>query len=384
MAVGLIGTLTVTIPIGRTAVSQGATAKRPDLQRIIDRLVTGRGRIAPGVTAYVAGPRGTWVGAAGMADAAARRSMRPDARMRLESVSKLWVATLILQLVGEHRMHLDDTVARWLPGLLPYGDRITVRELLNHTTGMIDSNDLANDPTRYLRQVKDPALRAKILRVAHRLERNPGYEFSSRLYVEWAAALPLQYAPGTTYRYSNIGYVVAGMIAERVGQAGLATLTRRRITQPLHLTASAYDPHTRIAGAHAHGYRVAGTGKLTDATTWTEGLGANGGIVSDAADEAHFLQALMRGHLLTPAELTALKTPPAVPAVVPYALGTGVDPTACGTAYGHAGGGAGFETNVYVSGDGSRVAVLLLNGRTADSHGDAIAGKAARRLYCAG
>ena len=72
--------------------------------------------------------------------------MRPDARMRLESVSKLWTATLILQLAGEGKLRLDDTVEHRLPGLLPYGDRITIRELLNHTSGMIDNNDIGRDP----------------------------------------------------------------------------------------------------------------------------------------------------------------------------------------------------------------------------------------------
>ncbi len=196
--------------------------------------------------------------------------MRPGARMRLESVSKLWTATVILQLVGEGKLRLDDTVARWLPGLLPYGNRITVRELLNHTSGLVDSNDITHQPAFYLRQVKDPGLRAKLLTVGRRLAKDPAYVFPSRQWVEFAAALPLQYPPSTTFHYSNIGYDIAGLVAERAGGADLATLIRSRIIEPLHLTSAGYDPQAQISGSHAHGYRVWADGKLTDATTWTE------------------------------------------------------------------------------------------------------------------
>jgi D-alanyl-D-alanine carboxypeptidase len=371
----------VAAAVGVAVLSRGTDDERPDLQRILDSLVTGPNRIAPGVAAYVAGPHGSWSGSAGVANAATGARMRPDARFRLESVSKLWTATVILQLVAEGKLRLDDTVAHRLPGLLPYGDRITVRELLDHTSGMVDTNDIDHNPAYYIGRVRDPALRARLEAVARRVARDPGYEFSPRLWIRFAAALPLEYPPRTTYHYSNIGYMVAGLIAERVGGADLAKLVREQIADPLGLDSAAYDPSARIGGSHAQGYTVGAHGKLTDTTTWTEGLGANGGIVSDAADEARFLQALMRGELLEPPQLAALKRPSDFSN---YGLGTGIDESGCaGTVYGHNGGGSGYETNVFVSGDGNRVAVLLLNGRTADSHGDEVAFEAMRRLYCA-
>ena len=361
--------------------ARGATSRRPDLQHVLDSLVAGPNRIAPGVTAYVSGPQGTWIGSAGIANLKTREPMRPDARMRLESVSKLWIATLILQLAQEHRLGIDDAVARWLPGLLSGANRITLRQLLNHTAGLIDTNDIGRDPGRYLKAVKDRALRARLTALRRRVAKNPGLEFPSRVWVQFAAALPPLYPPGTTYHYSNIGYMVAGLVAERVSGQSLAELARQRLIGPLHLTTAAYDPHSMITGAHARGYSVAADGTLTDATTWTTGLGANGGIVSDAADEGRFLQALMRGRLLRPSQLAALKTPSAFSN---YGLGTGIDTSKCtGTAYGHNGAGAGFASSVYASGRGDRVAVLLLNGHTADGHGDVIANVAAVQLYCA-
>ena len=164
-------------------------------------------------------------------------------------MSKAWLAALILRLAGEGRMRLDDTVARWLPGVLPYGRRITVRTLLDDTSGMVDSNDIDHDLRRFLREVRDPGLRARLTAVADRVIVDPAYQFSPRLWVEFAAALPLEYPPGTTYHYSNIGYDVAGFIAERAGGADLETLLRREIIDPLRLASAAYDRHARIQRA---------------------------------------------------------------------------------------------------------------------------------------
>jgi D-alanyl-D-alanine carboxypeptidase len=247
-ALVLAGGLGVVIAIDRIAFSGGSgiayappayAPRGPYPQRLLDGLVSGRGWIAPGATAYVAGPKGVWVGLAGLSNVKTGASMRPDARVRLESVSKLWTATVILKLVGEGRMRLDDTVARWLPGLLPNGNQITVNELLSMTSGMIDTNDLLEAPMYYGAQIKDRALRAKLGTIA----RGPAYSFPAWLWVRFAAALP-PFAPAdSSYHYSNIGYIVAGMIAERVSGWSLATLYRRDIIDPLHLTTAAYDPN---------------------------------------------------------------------------------------------------------------------------------------------
>lgn len=308
--------------------------------------------------------------------------MQRDARLRLESVSKLWTATVILKLVGKGRMRLDDTIARWLPGLVPNGNRITVSELLSMTSGMIDGNDLLDTPAYYGARISDSAVRAQFLEVA----RNPAYSFPARLWVQFAAALPPLASPGSRYfHYSSIGYVIAGMIAERASGVSLATLYRREIIDPLHLTTAAYDPNPNITGPYAHGYIVPDTGPLTDSTTWTQGLGADGGIVSDAADEARFLQALMRGELLKPPQLTALKKDYSAG----YGLGVTLQEDGCTPptiAYGHNGGGSGYLGDVQVSADGRRVAVVLTNGLT-NSASDSFRGihtvsAAMQRLYC--
>ena len=219
VAILLAGGLAVLID--RTASSGGPQNSRPTLQRVIDGLVTGPGRIAPGVTAYLAGPRGVWVGSAG--NATIDTPMRPAARLRLNSVGKMWTATLILKLVGEGRIKLDDTVSHWLPGLLPYGNQITVAQLLSMTSGMIDTNDFYAKPAYYLSKIKDPALRARVLAAARRARTDPTYP-PTRAWIEAAAGVGLLYQPGSTWHYSNIGYMVLGLIAARAGGADLATL----------------------------------------------------------------------------------------------------------------------------------------------------------------
>ena len=353
---------------------------RPELQRLLDELVTDPGRAAPGATAYVAGPNGTWAGAAGLADVDAGERMRPEARMRLESVSKLWTAALLLRLEEQGQLELDDTVGELAPDLLPASPEVTLRQLLNHTSGLVDNNDISVDPSHYLAQVADPALRAELTQAGGRLMRDPDYEFPARLMIRFVAALPLRSEPGSAYHYSNVGYQVAGLIAERVTGETLAALHEQELLEPLGLERAAYDPHSRISGAHVRGYALAPDGALVDTTRRVADLGANGGVVSDARDEGRFLEALFGGELLSAASLRALEQ--ASPHE-PYGLGTGIEQTDCGgTAYAHGGAGAGFTTSVYATGDGSRVAVVLLNGRTPDGYSDLLAKNTARRLLC--
>lgn len=384
----------VGVLIERTSSGVGPQTSQQTPQQVIDGLVTGSGRIAPGVTAYVAGPHGVWVGSAGIASIGT--PMAPDDRLRLNSVGKLWTATLILKLVGEGRMKLDDTVSHWLPGLLPYGNQITVAQLLSMTSGMIDTNDFFAKPAYYISRlnIKDPALRARVLAAFRRARTDPTYP-PTQVWIEAAAGEPLLYPPGTRWHYSNIGYKVLGLIAARVGGADLPTLFRTRILDPLHLRSARYDPAPNITGPHAHGYSLSTSGKLVDATGWTEGLAAEGGIVSDAADEAQFLQALIRGHILRPAQLTALQSPYAQAVSdlggTSYGLGVVIQQDGCptaGFAYGHNGGGDGYMSSVQVSPDGSRVAVVLVNGyatsTTAQDQGSSTLFTTMQRLYCAG
>jgi D-alanyl-D-alanine carboxypeptidase len=351
-------------------------AARPELQRVLVGLTSGSGPIAPGATAYVAGPRGTWSGAAGVADTTTGQPMPVDARMRLESVSKIWTAVLVLQLAEQDRLGLEDTVARWLPGLLPFGNRITLGQLLTHTSGIFDNNDAVNHPARTLARVKDAGFRAELLRLAKRLQANPTTRFPPTVWIRLAATQPLYFPPGSGYHYSNIGFEVLGLVIERATGQPLDQVYRERIIQPLGLRQTAYDPQGDITGPHARGYLVNPDGSLTDQTAVHWGIGAEGGIVSDAADTARFLTALMQDRLLGPAAAAGMRTGD-------FWSAGGDRPSCGGSAYGHSGAGEGYKTNVWVSSDGSRVVVLLLNGRMADqATGNRRAAQALDQLYC--
>jgi len=351
---------------------RGSGNDRPDLEGVLRSLVSGRQQIAPGAVVYVHGPKGTWIGALGVANRATGEPMPRDARMRLESVSKIWTAVIVLQLAAQGTLRLDDTVERRLPGVLPYGRSITIRQLLTHRSGIIDNNDVTHGAAPYIARVRDAEERAALVRLAHRWDGDPSLEFPPTAWIRLAAWQPLLFEPGTDYHYSNIGFDLLGLIASRASGESLATLYRTRIFEPLRLAKTAYDPQGPIAGPHAHGYSIASGGAVTDATDHHGGVGAEGGIVADAQDTATFLAALMHGELLDARSLAAMKS---------GSFWSAGEETGCGVAYGHGGAGAGFKTNVWASGDGSRIAVLLLNGRRGD-FGDALAFQALADLYC--
>jgi D-alanyl-D-alanine carboxypeptidase len=383
-AVSLVVALGAVLAVDRLFFAQGThtcdavagpPSSRPGLQRQLDAAVSGERPLAPGATAAVAGPNGRWTGAAGVSDLDGCMPMRPDARMRLESITKIYTATLILQLAEDGKLDVDDTVEHWLPGLLPYGDQITIRQLLTMRSGMIDSNDYTSAS---LAHVRDARVRSQLQATFDRAADDPTAEIAPIWWIRWAAWQPLQSLPGAEAHYSNIGYDVLGLIAARAGGEPLEALYRERIFAPLGLRATAYDPQGPIAGPHARGYGIEPDAGTFDTSDWHWGVGAGGGIVSDARDTATFLSALMRGRLLERRWVRAMQGPD-------LWLGAATAPCAV-SAYGWSGGGSGYKTDAWVDGDGTRVAVVLLNARhlgTDQPAGDQAAGDLMARLYCA-
>ncbi len=374
---GLVAVGLAAVAAQRTLDDGDVRTDRPEFQRVLDGVVSGHERLAPGAAAYVAGPLGVWQGAAGVADLRSGEPMRPDARMRLESVSKIYTAALVLALEQRGLLRLDDTVERWLPGLLPYGDRITIRQLLTMRSGMIDTNDIARRPAHHLAHVGNAALKARLASLTRRVSADPTLELSPTWWVRWAAWEPLLFEPGTDARYSNIGYEVLGLVAARAASASLPELYRSAIFEPLGLDETTYDPQGPIAGAHARAY-LFGAGEPLDRTDAHTAIGAGGGIVSNAAETGAFLAALMQGKLLDPSQVAGMRGPD---------LWSGGQPTGCaGAAFGWSGGGNGYKTNVWVDASGTRVAVLLLNARRGgeeQAYADERAASALGRLYCA-
>jgi D-alanyl-D-alanine carboxypeptidase len=231
--------------------------------------------------------------ASGFSTRTPRTPMRVSDRFRIGSVTKTFVSTLVLQLVGERKLMLTDTVEHWLPGLVPNGDKITVRELLNHTSGLAEYDDAALEAKITSRPMKAWTPRQLI---AHATAKNPDF------------------APGTKWSYSNTGYALAGLIVEKATGHSLRTELQQRIFGPLGLRGTSYDSSPRIAGQHAHGYGLVGKPPAKDVSilspTWA---GAAGAIVSTADDVARFERALLQGRLPGPPPRDAGHRPNGLP-----------------------------------------------------------------------
>jgi len=147
---------------------------------------------APGAFAFVRVGDRTQTAAAGLADVRANIKIDSSDRFRVGSVTKTFVATVVLQLVAERRLGLDDPVSRWVPGLLPDGARITIRDLLSHRSGLADVAD-------------DPAVL-----------NGSRSDWSPQRLVALMAKQPRTAAPGAVLRYSSTNYLLLGLIIERV------------------------------------------------------------------------------------------------------------------------------------------------------------------------
>jgi D-alanyl-D-alanine carboxypeptidase len=376
LVAGLVAVAGIAVGVDRLFFAGSGQVSRPDLQRTLDGLVSGAQRSAPGASAYVVGLDGRWAGAAGVANVKTAEPMTVEARMRIESDSKIWLSAVVLQLAKEGRLGLDDTVAHWLPGLLPYGNRITLQQLMSDNSGLVDDYDgmfsSGSAFERALGNVKDPKLRAHWMMLATRLQANPATRIDPIWVIRLAAWQPLVSAPGTAYHHSNVGWNIAGLIAAKAGGKPLAALYQARIIEPLGLTHSAYQPQGTIAGAHVTSYSIAANGSLTE-HPYPFGMGAAGGIVTDAADEATFTQALVGGKLGVRQQLLDF-----------YGAGGSNGHGCPGDAFLWVGANNGGWSYVYSDHTGNHVAVLLLNGArlTTVNTGDPKVAAAARHLYC--
>jgi D-alanyl-D-alanine carboxypeptidase len=268
--------------------------------------------------------------------------MRADERFRIGSITKTFVAVLVLQLVEDGALRLDDTVERWLPDLVPGGREITVRDLLSHTAGLFD-------------YVED-----------YRVLRDHDRRWRPRELVSLAVAHPPERSPpGRSFAYSSTNYLVLGLIAEEAGGAPLGRQLRECLFRPLGLRRTSFVAG-EIRGLHVHGHRPPShqgvvTGPPVDTSAepawWTWAAGA---IVSTADDLQRFFAALLHGRVLSPQLLREMET--LVPAGrLQYGLGIATFPTPCGRAWGHTGNVQGTIVVAWNTKDALRQLVLVVN-----------------------
>jgi D-alanyl-D-alanine carboxypeptidase len=302
----------------------------------------------PGVVVYVRDQGRTTVVTRGYDDVAAKRPMSVEDRFRVGSVTKSFIATVVLQLVAEDKLTLDDTIEQWLPGLVPNGSAITVRQLLSHRSGLFD-------------YVGDRAI------LAPYLSGHLDHVWTPLQIVRLATRHKPLFAPGAAGKqsYSNTGYVILGLVIEKVTGRSLADELSARIFRPLGLEHTSFPASTTIAGRHAHGYtRVVGP-KPVDITQISPSLfGAAGAIVSTPADLARFYRALFQGRLVPRQLVNEMKAREGRAAGHPdllYGLGLYRQPLRCSLVWGHNGDVPGFDTNAFSSADGAHQIVVMVN-----------------------
>jgi D-alanyl-D-alanine carboxypeptidase len=322
-----------------TASRSAAPPETVQLREALDALVAAG---VPGALVLVRDGDRTIRLAAGYGNLARRTPMQSSDRFRIGSETKTFVATVVLQLVGERKLALADTVERWLPGLVPGGGTISVRQLLNHTSGLFD---YAED------------------KMVERQLDNPMKVWAPRRLVAIATAHAPLFSPGARWSYSNTGYILLGLIVEKASGKSLGAELRERIFAPLRLRATSLDTRPQIAGRHAHGYTRYRKSRLTDISVVSPSLfWAAGAIVSTADDLLRFHRALFRGRLLHPRLLAAMKTTVPVTPQQRYGLGLIVSRyVRCGVFFGHGGETFGYETFTDSRSDGKRDLVIAVN-----------------------
>ena len=332
-------------------------AATDSVQRDLDSLVREGG--FPAVLASVTDGRGRIRDlAAGVSDLTTGEPAPVNGRIRVASNTKTFTATVVLQLVAERKIGLDQRIEEYLPGLVrgPGGDgrRITVRQLLQHTSGLPDYDDVVY-----------PDWAATGLTG----------QFTPQELV--AAGLSQPATPPGVFSYANTNYVLAGLIVEEVTGRSIADQIDRRIIEPLGLRDTYWpaDGDLTVRGRHPHTYTQAEAGgPFTDVTELNPSIGgAAGQLISTPHDLATFFGALLGGKLLPAAQLAQMKTTVPAPDLslrgidMEYGLGLASHELPCGVeAWGHGGDLPGVHTRNAFTEDG-RGATFTVTGEPANA-----------------
>lgn len=287
--------------------------------------------------------------AAGIGDLATGEAATPG-EVRIASNTKTFTATVVMQLVDEGVVELDAAIEQYLPGLI-HGDgvdgsQITIRQLLQHTSGLPDYTAL----------------------VASEVSASVTDYISPRDLLDMALALPAQFAPGEDWIYTNTNYLVLGLLIERLELRPLHEVIDTRIVQPLGLERT-YFPgvgERELRGDHVKGYHPDDeTGELIDVTVLEPSIPwAAGAMVSTPGELNEFFVALLAGELTSAESLAEMKkTVPGETDILPgseYGLGLTSHPLSCGgVIWGHGGDIFGYETRNGVTENGRAVSLAI-------------------------
>lgn len=342
------------VPGGLVASAQTeARVLTPEAQAAVDQILRTVSTGAPGAAIYLDTPSGVAATAVGEADIAAATPLQADAPFRIGSSTKMFTAVITLQLHEEGVLSLDDTLAQWVPELaasVPNGERVTLRQLLKHTSGVPSYTAMAAAAANFSPDA--PGFAA-------------GWDAAAMVaLIEGESAL---FEPGATdsWSYSNTNYVLLGAVLEAATDQTLATLYRERIYTPLGMVNSFTPPEE--SGALTLGYtRVSGAG-LVSTDHWNESFaGPAGAIVSTAPDMVRFLRGLANGDLFSnPATWVEMQASVPIGPELSYGLGLMMD----GAVLGHNGGTPGFVSLAFYDTESDVAGILFVNSDSVPTFG---------------
>lgn len=300
-----------------------------------------------------------WVGAVGKSNLEHQTDMRTNTPFRVGSITKMFVAAAVLRFVEQGRLSLDDQLGARLPkvvGKIPQSDKITIRHLLSHLSGIVDP---PNESKRYQLELVDNPERMDDKSIDQLLE-------------DYVYGKPLHFQPGTAYSYSNTNFWLLGQIIESVDGKTVQQVLDELIFTPLNLKHTYLEQRDdrNVARGYADIY---GDGNLLDVSRWdradTDGK-ADGGIISTATDLMTFMSALMQGQIISPASVELMKQvqlPGCDNIFCEYGLGIELWRFGSEIGFGHNGGSVGIEANIiYMPETGNLTVIYKNNGNGSD------------------
>ncbi|WP_443041803.1 serine hydrolase domain-containing protein [Streptomyces sp. B21-097] len=334
-----IASSAVLVPVAAGAAT--GPAKDRTLQEQIDRFVSEPGG-PPGIIAVLRDGKRTRVLRAGVADLATGRRPQATDHMRIASTAKAFSGAVALSLVDRGALSLDDTLRRRLPKLPRAWGQVTLRQLLNHTSGLPDYS-------------RDPEFTAVIAA-------DPRHHFDSHHLLDYVADEPLRFRPGSRYGYSNSDNIAVALMAEAVTGAPYEELLRVLVYRPLGLRDTSLPQGYRLPKPYLHGYDMSDPASPQDVSEVfsASGAWASGGIVSTPLDMTRFIRGYASGALYGRDVVREQRrwiegaSEPAGPGRNKAGLGIFRYSTRCGVVLGHTGNFPGYTQLVAATPDGRR------------------------------
>jgi D-alanyl-D-alanine carboxypeptidase len=321
------------------------------LQEIIDEARKEFNTVGLAVGIHIPG-HGIWTGSSGFSEIGNEIPMRSDHLFRVASITKTFVATTVFLLVEDGVLDLGDSVEQWLPGLVANGENITIRQLLNHTSGVHDflvENSYWESVTA-----------------------EPNKVWGRDEVVNFSTANGPDFDPGEGWNYTNTGYILLGMIVEKASGNTLTEQIRIRLLEPLKLNNTFFAGGESVSGELVHGYSSS-NGQLVDVksslnTAFETSVWAAGGMISTAEDIARWADALYSGKVLKRTSLEQMLTfvVPSFGFGVGYGFGVSQQETSMGLAIGHPGGIPGFSSSMFYVVE-QQISIVVLANQESDT-----------------